>query len=104
MFGASTVTEYAPTIRGLKPKGFYPDLFYFVSVTEYAPTIRGLKLGALATDLKDLNPVRDGIRPDNQGIETGFFLPCAMPYIRHGDGIRPDNQGIETRSARQSAR
>ncbi len=40
----------------------------------------------------------DGIRPDNQGIET-HHAPRAARLAGDGDGIRPDNQGIETTKA-----
>ena len=39
-------------------------------MTEYAPTIRGLKLVQPIIVQDHVNGFGDGIRPDNQGIET----------------------------------
>ena len=117
------MTEYAPTIRGLKQAGELVPRTVLLWVTEYAPTIRGLKLCNL-TAQGALDVTCDGIRPDNQGIETCSvrqtrgspqtpvteYAPTIRGLKRFArcrrcargksprDGIRPDNQGIETRS------
>ena len=99
----AVVTEYAPTIRGLKPTRlicFHP---LKMDVTEYAPTIRGLKLTAEVVIFGNGLHVGDGIRPDNQGIETYMLLRTVLTKSSC-DGIRPDNQGIETSTMSRRAK
>ena len=49
------VTEYAPTIRGLKHvQAAIVEVFFGNNVTEYAPTIRGLKRYIIDDDCERL--------------------------------------------------
>ena len=70
-----------------------------ITVTEHAPTIRGLKHLAPSGTRAHTLPPRDGTRPDNQGIETQQARAFRRKPRVTGDGTRPDNQGIETASS-----
>ena len=91
----SPVTEYAPTVRGLKRSRFRLG----VSLRQIGDGIRPDSQGIetlIEGRLAPANWRSDGIRPDSQGIETSWRLALPMADAAKCDGIRPDSQGIET--------